>query len=295
MCSANISLLCYNNFVSNLPKKIIVISGGGDYPRFVIEGARLSGVEKIDVLAVRGSTKRATCKAADFVHIIGIGEVASGLEWVSKQGYDGAIFAGQISPISLFRSRFDEQTKEWLRSLSSKTAHTIYGKLAFEFERVGVKVLPASCFMDEHIPGEGVLTERGLTEKELSDIDYGQKVAHDVGIHDVGQTVVVKDGMVLAVEAFEGTNAALKRGGKLGGKGAVVFKAARIGHDMRFDIPVVGLKTLKVMKSAGITAIAFQANRLVLLERERVIAFANRHNIAVVGMKTDLPPAPLRP
>ena len=149
--------------------------------------------------------------------------------------------------------------------------------------------------MDEHIPGEGVLTERGLTEKELSDIDYGQKVAHDVGIHDVGQTVVVKDGMVLAVEAFEGTNAALKRGGKLGGKGAVVFKAARIGHDMRFDIPVVGLKTLKVMKSAGITAIAFQANRLVLLERERVIAFANRHNIAVVGMKTDLPPAPLRP
>jgi hypothetical protein len=116
-----------------------------------------------------------------------------------------------------------------------------------------------------------------------------------MGRHDVGQTVLVKEGMVLAVEAFEGTNAAIKRGGKLGGKGAVVVKGAREGHDMRFDIPVVGLKTLKVMKSAGVTALAFQAGRLILLDREKVISFANKHGIALVGIETDLPPAPLRP
>ena len=117
----------------------------------------------------------------------------------------------------------------------------------------------------------------------------------DMGRHDVGQTVLVKEGMVLAVEAFEGTNAAIKRGGKLGGKGAVIVKGAREGHDMRFDIPVVGLKTLKVMKSAGVTALAFQAGRLILLDREAVIAYANKHNIALVGIETDLPAAPLRP
>ena len=101
--------------------------------------------------------------------------------------------------------------------------------------------------------------------------------------------------MVLAVEAFEGTNAAIKRGGRLGGKGAVLVKGAREGHDMRFDIPVVGLKTLKVMKKAGVSALAFQAQRLMLLDKEEVIAFANRHGIAIVGFATDLPPAPTRP
>ena len=121
------------------------------------------------------------------------------------------------------------------------------------------------------------------------------EVAHDVGVHDVGQTVVVKSGMVLAVEAFEGTNAAIRRGGKLGGKGAVVFKAAREGHDMRFDIPVVGLKTLKVMRRAGATALGFQAGRLILLDREAVVEFADRHGIAIIGVDSGLPPAPLRP
>jgi DUF1009 family protein len=101
--------------------------------------------------------------------------------------------------------------------------------------------------------------------------------------------------MVLAVEAFEGTNAAIKRAGRLGGKGSVIFKAARAGHDMRFDIPVVGLKTLKVMKKAGVSALAFQAGRLILLDREDVIAYANKHSIALVGVDSGLPPAPIRP
>ena len=116
-----------------------------------------------------------------------------------------------------------------------------------------------------------------------------------MGRHDVGQTVLVKDGMVLAVEAFEGTNAAIRRGGRLGGKGAVLVKGAREGHDMRFDIPVVGLKTLKMMRRAGVTALAFQAGRLILLDREKVLSFADRYGIAIVGIATDLPSAPLRP
>ena len=281
--------------MSTLPQKMIVISGSGAYPRLIVEGAHAAGVRQVDVLAVRGSTARATVKAADNVHVINIGGIAAGLRWVAAQGYDGACFAGQINPLSLFTARFDAETKGWLDSLSVKNAHTVYGKLAYEFEAAGVKVFPASSFMDGYLPGVGALTVRSLTDREASDVAHGATVVRDMGRHDVGQTVLVKEGMVLAVEAFEGTNAAIRRGGKLGGKGSVVFKAAREGHDMRFDIPVVGLKTLKVMKSAGATALAFQAGRLILLDREEVIAFANKHNIALVGIETDLPPAPLRP
>lgn len=281
--------------MSTLPQKMIVISGWGTYPRLIVEGAHAAGVRQVDVLAVRGSTDRATVKAADNVHVINIGGIAAGLRWVAAQGYDGACFAGQINPLSLFTARFDAETKGWLDSLPVKNAHTVYGKLAYEFEAAGVKVFPASSFMDGYLPGVGALTVRSLTDREASDVAHGATVVRDMGRHDVGQTVLVKEGMVLAVEAFEGTNAAIKRGGKLGGKGAVVVKGAREGHDMRFDIPVVGLKTLKVMKSAGVTALAFQAGRLILLDREAVVAFANKHGIALVGIETDLPPAPLRP
>ena len=126
------------------PSKMIVISGSGAYPRLVIEGARAAGVAQVDVLAVRGSTERATIRAADNVHTINLGGIAAGLRWVAAQGYDGACFAGQINPLSLFTARFDEVTKGWLNSLPVKNAHTVYGKLAYEFEAAGVKVFPAS-------------------------------------------------------------------------------------------------------------------------------------------------------
>ena len=276
-------------------KKLIVISGSGIYPELVVRGAKASGVSQVDVLAVRGSTSRATKKAADSVHEIGIGEIAAGIRWVSAQRYDGAILAGQINPLSLFRSRFDDEVKEWLRSLPCKNAHTVFGKLIEEFEKVGVKIFPATSYMDDCLPGEGALTLRTPDEREQKDIAHGAAVVRDMGRHDVGQTVLVKEGMVLAVEAFEGTNAAILRGGRLGGKGAVIFKGAREGHDMRFDVPVIGMKTLKTMKRVGVTALAFQAGRQIVLDKEAVVAYANRHGIALIGMKTDLPLAPTRP
>ncbi|MBQ1429233.1 MAG: UDP-2,3-diacylglucosamine diphosphatase LpxI [Kiritimatiellae bacterium] len=275
--------------------KIVIIAGSGSYPRLLVEGAKKAGVRQVDVVAIRSSTDRATWKAADNVHWITIGSIAAGIRWVGENGYEGAILAGQVNPLSLFRGRFDDEVKSWLAELPIKNAHTIFGKLSEKFAAVGVPILPASLYMDGHIPGAGVLTSRGLTPSEESDVDHAANTARDIGMHDVGQTVMVKAGMVLAVEAFEGTNAAIRRGGRLGGKGSVVFKAARVGHDMRFDIPVVGLKTLKVMRRAGATALAFQAGRLVLLDRERVVEFANRHSIAIVGVESGLPHAPLRP
>ena len=274
--------------------KLLVVSGAGSYPRLVIEGARRAGVETVDVLAVKGSCVRATRKAADAVVSFAAGESDKAAAWAGQHGYDGVILAGQVSPMSLFRGRFDDVVKGWLKAMPVKNAHTIFGKLVAEFERCGAKVLPASCYLDDCLPGVGKLTERDLTDAERDDVKRGVQVAADVGRHDVGQTVLVKSGMVLAVEAFEGTNAAIRRAGKLN-KGSVLFKAAREGHDWRFDIPVVGLKTLKTMKRAGVTALAFQAGRLILLDRAEVVAYANRHGIAIVGMDSGLPPAPTRP
>ena len=276
-------------------KKFLVVAGGGTYPRLIIEGAKRAGVERIDVVAIRGSTERATWKAADNVHWITLGGIAAGIRWAGSQDYDGLFLAGQVNPLSLFRGRFDDEVKSWLAELPVKTAHTVFGKLIEKFEERGLKTLPASCFMDGHMPGAGLLTDRPLTAEEESDVAHAATVARDVGAHDVGQTVMVKRGMVLAVEAFEGTNAAIRRGGRLGGPGSVVFKAAREGHDMRFDIPVAGLKTLKTMHRAGARVLAFQAGRLVLLDRDKAVAYANAHGIALLGVESGLPHAPLRP
>ena len=280
---------------SHMIARLLVVAGAGSYPRLIIEGAKNAGVPLVEVVAVKGSTDAATVRAADYVRHAELGRLNEAIRWIGRQRYDGVVMAGQINPLSLFRCRFNDEVKSWLRELPAKNAHNIFRKLIEKFEKAGARILPASIFMDGHLPGSGPLTKRGFTESEESDICYAITVAHDMGIHDVGQTVMVKSGMALAVEAFEGTNAAIKRGGKLGGRGAVVFKAARDGHDMRFDIPVIGLKTLKVMKRAGATALGFQAGRLILLDREEVIDYANRHDIALVGIKSGLPPAPLRP
>ncbi|MBR0197276.1 MAG: UDP-2,3-diacylglucosamine diphosphatase LpxI [Kiritimatiellae bacterium] len=276
-------------------KKYVIVAGSGDYPRLIVEGAKKADAGQIDVVAIKGSTWRATCRAADNVDWVTLGGIAEGIKRIAAKNYDGLILAGQVNPLSLFRGRFDDEVKAWLNELDVKTAHTIFGKLIEKMTDFGIKTLPASCFMDGNMPGAGLLTSREPTKEEYSDIIHAANVAKDVGNHDVGQTVMVKRGMVLAVEAFEGTNAAIKRGGKLGGKGSIVFKAARVGHDMRFDIPVAGLKTLKTMKKAGATVLAFQAGRLVLLNKEETLTYANKHSIAIIGIESGLPYAPLRP
>lgn len=275
--------------------RLLVVAGSGTYPELIVRGAKKAGVGQVDIVAIRGSTSRATVKAADAVHWISLSGISECIRWAGRQGYDGAILAGQVNPLSLFRGGFDPEIKAALKALPVKNAHSIFKRLIELFAEAGVRVLPASLFMEEHLPGVGPLTGRGFTPTEQPDISHAMAVVRDMGVHDVGQTVMVKAGMVLAVEAFEGTNAAIRRGGKLGGKGSVLFKAAREGHDMRFDIPVVGLKTLKMMKKAGATALGFQAGRLILLDREDVLAYANRHDIAIVGVESGLPPAPVRP
>jgi DUF1009 family protein len=275
--------------------KLLIIAGSGTYPAFIAAGARKAGVRHISVLAFRGMTTRATAALGDETVWFGIGEMRPAFAWAARQGVSCAIMAGQIHPFALFQTRFDDLARSWLSSLPIKNAHTIFGKIAVEMEKIGIRLLSASCYMDDAVPGAGVLTRRAPDERETRDIAFGHKVARDICGMDIGQTLMVKDGMILAVEAFEGTNQAIRRGGKLGGKGAVVVKVAKEGHDMRFDIPVIGEQTISVLRKAGVSALAYQAGRLVMLEKAKVIAAADRLNIAIVGLDSGLPAAPLRP
>lgn len=277
---------------------LLLIAGAGRYPLCLASGAKRAGVERLVVLAFRGQTDRSLKALADEHYVLGVGELAKVqalIRSLHEDGVDAAVVAGQITPSALFRTRFDPMLRALMRSLPVKSAHSIFGALLGMIEDLGVRVLPASVYMEDFIPSVGTLTARAPDKREEADIRRGYEAAMAAGTVDVGQTVVVKDGMVLAVEAFEGTNAAIRRGAKLGGRGAVVVKTARAGHDMRFDIPVIGAKTIAVMRRNSVSALAFQAGRTILLDREEALRAADKAGIAVVALPTDLPPAPTRP
>ncbi len=274
---------------------LLIIAGSGQYPLLVAQGARAAGVGRVAILALRGQASRQLARWADDYCRLGVGEVERALAWIRSLGIGQAMLAGQIHPTALFATRFDATARAAMGQLRVKSAHSIFGAVTAQLTAEGITVLPASTFMESCLPEPGVLTARAPSPREAADIERGQQAALALGTVDIGQTVVVKDGMVLAVEAFEGTNAAIRRGGRLGGRGAVVVKGARDGHDMRFDIPVVGAGTLKVLRRMRIGALAIQARRTLLLDRAAVIAGADRAGIAIVAVDSGLPPAPTRP
>ncbi|MFZ4395298.1 MAG: LpxI family protein [Kiritimatiellia bacterium] len=277
-----------------IPEHLLLVAGSGTYPQLLLDGARRAGVQKISLVAVRGMTIRSLAALADTVCWCGVGEYGRFLDWAQQCGAKHVAMAGQITPAALFCTRFDAAARDLLRSLPVKNAHTVFGRTAEHLAARGLQVIPASMFMGDHLPPPGVLSRRQPDIREARDLDLGHRVGMAICNLDVGQTVVVKEGMILAVEAFEGTNEAIRRGGKLGGPGAVVVKVAKVGHDMRFDIPVIGPQTITMLKRARISALAFQARRTVLLERDEVIAAADRLDMALIALDSGLPPAPVR-
>ncbi|MDD2236778.1 MAG: UDP-2,3-diacylglucosamine diphosphatase LpxI [Kiritimatiellae bacterium] len=269
------------NEANNNVRQLGIIAGRGMYPIVLAQSARAQGVERIDVVAFKGETSRAIEVYADTVHWLRVGQLEKLLNLVKACGLSQVVMAGQIAPRNLFHARLDKRMLGILRSLPAWNAHTIFGAVADELRGVGAELMPAGLYMQSAMPAPGVLTARGPTPSEEKDIALGLQVARWSSHYEVGQTVVVKNGVVLAVEAFEGTDKAILRAGQLGGDGLVVVKLAKPGHDMRFDIPVVGLKTLKMLKRAGATALALEAGRSIVLETERVVQQADRQNLAI--------------
>jgi UDP-2,3-diacylglucosamine hydrolase len=230
--------------VSRMPEEntdtLGLIAGKGTYPRLLAQSAKEQGVRKLVILAFRGETARETVKYADKTVWLRLGSLTELLDACRNHSLSKVVMAGQLTPTSLFRVRLDSAMRELLAGLAQKNAHSIFGAIVQKLESTGIAVLPASEYMESHMPAAGTLTRRAPDETELADIELGRKVAHATSGLEIGQTVVIKTGTILAVEAFEGTDQAILRAGKLGGPGCVVVKVAKQGHDMRFDIPVIG-------------------------------------------------------
>lgn len=270
-----------------VPEKLGLIAGKGVYPIEFARAARAQGVQRLFAVAFKGETERSIEKLVDELRWLYVGQLQAMLDAFRESGVTTAVMVGQITPTHLYRVRPDRAMLNLLGSLKQRNAETIFGAVGTEMRKIGIELAPASLFMESAMPAPGLLAARAPNEEEAADIELGLQVAKATSGLDIGQTVVVKRGTVLAVEAFEGTDEAILRAGKLGGAGGVVVKVAKRGHDMRFDIPVVGMHTFKVLKKAGISTLAVEAGRTILLERERLVAEANRLGIAFTSVPTE--------
>ncbi len=269
---------------------LALIAGKGVYPIELAKSARMQGVKHLHALAFKGETDRALARFVDQLDWIHVGQLGALLDGVRRSGARVSVMAGQITPTNLFRVRLDRPMLDLLGRLRERNAETIFGAVGEELAAIGVELAPASLFMESAMPGPGTLGARAPTAQEQADIRLGLQVAKAASGLDIGQTVILKRGTILAVEAFEGTDAAIRRAGELGGPGAVVIKVAKRGHDMRFDIPVVGLHTFKTLKKARVSTLAVEAGRTILLERDRLVAEADRLDIAFVAVPAEDPP-----
>lgn len=266
-----------------VPEALGIIAGRGVYPRLLAESAKAQGVQRLFVVAFRGETDRVIERIVDQVQWLYVGQLAALKQAFKESGVHHAVMAGQITPTNLFRVRLDKEALAVLGRLKKRNAETIFGAVGEELKSVGVELLEASRFMEKAMPEPGVLTTLQPTAEHMEDVRLGFQVAKTTSGLEIGQTVVIKQGTILAVEAFEGTDDTIRRAAKLGGPGIVVVKVAKQGHDMRFDIPVVGERTLKMLKKARAAVLAVEARRSILLEREKIIAQANRQGLVMLA------------
>jgi DUF1009 family protein len=271
--------------------ELVLIAGKGDYPLLLARSARQQGVTRIVAIAFRHETSREIERCADDVRWVYLGQLQAVFDCFRAAGIPHAVMAGQITPTHLFSLRFDRAALNLLGQLKERNAHSIYGAFCSELNRLGVELLPACQFMESAMPAAGAIAGRDPTESERTDVALGLRVAKTTSGIEIGQTVVLKQGTILAVEAFEGTDEAILRGGRLGGPGVVVVKVAKRGHDMRFDIPVIGLRTLKSLRKVRAAVLAVEARRTILLEREALGREAERQNLAILAVETEDSPA----
>lgn len=263
---------------------LFLIAGGGDYPRLVIEGARRAGVSRIACAAFEGETKPQVAALADSVEWMRVGQMGRLLEAAKKSGAARALMAGQLAPGNLFDLRPDFKALLILAKLKRRNAETLFGAVADELANAGLDLLPATTFLDDHIAPLGPIAGPRVKPRILEDLEFGLLIAKESSRLNIGQTVVVKNGTVLAVEAFEGTNDAIRRGGQLGRGSAVMVKVSKPGQDMRFDVPVIGTKTLEVAAAAGIRHIGVEAGKTLILDQPKVEALAQSLSLSIHGL-----------
>jgi UDP-2,3-diacylglucosamine hydrolase len=259
-----------------------LIAGNGRFPFLVLEGARSQGID-MAVIAVKEEASAELANSAKRLHWVSLGELSKAIELMHQEGVTQAVMAGQVKHNKIFSSiRPDWKLAKLLFSLKRKNTDALIGAVASVLEDEGIHLVDSTLFLRPLVPEPGVLTRRAPGAREAADIEYGLGVARHISAMDIGQTVVVSDHACVAVEAMEGTDETIARAARIaGGKPLVVVKVSKPRQDMRFDVPVVGLPTIEQMKSARATAMALDAGRTLLFDRDKLIALADAAGIAI--------------
>jgi hypothetical protein len=266
-----------------LPQVLGIIAGNGVYPRLLADAAQKAGVKKIVAAAFNGETDPGITQHVHLIEWMRVGQLNRLLKFFNQNKVHHAIMAGQIAPKNLFDLRPDLKALMLLGKLKQRNAESIFAAIADELAKVDVDLLPATTFLEDSLATAGLIAGTKLSRQEEEDVDLGWKIAKEIARLDIGQTVIVKNGTVVAVEAFEGTNEAIRRGGALAREGAVVVKVAKPNQDMRFDAPVIGVETIRVAAEAKLRVIAVEAGKTLLLEHKAIADLAAQSKLSIIA------------
>lgn len=267
-------------------KKLGLIAGNGKFPLLFAAEAKRAGYTVI-AAAHRGECDEAIATLVDEITWIYVGELGKIIRVFQRAGVTQAVMAGGIRKVKLLGNfRPDLRGARFLAKLRSRDDDKLLRGIADELAADGIEILPSTLCLPEILCAAGTLTQREPSTKEWDDIKIGFSSAKEIGRLGIGQTVVVKNRVVVAVEAVEGTDAAIERGGSLAKKGCVVVKVSKPGQDLRFDVPAVGVDTVARLHAAGATALALEAGKTILLEKERLLRQADQLGIAIVGVSS---------
>lgn len=267
----------------NIPGNLGVIAGNGVYPRLIADAARKNGVKKIVAAAFTNETDPVLERHVDILEWMRVGQLGRLLKFFRGQDVHHAIMAGQIAPKNLFDLRPDLKALVLLGKLKERNAESIFAAIADELAKIDVDLLPATTFLEDSVAQSGLIAGPKLSPRQEQDVQLGWNVAKEIARLDIGQTVLVKNGTIVAVEALEGTNEAIKRGGTLARENAVMVKVSKPNQDMRFDVPVIGVETVRIAAESGVRVIAVEAGKTLLLERDAVAEFASRSNMSLLA------------
>jgi len=264
--------------------RIGIIAGNGTFPIAFARAAKEKGLQVIAV-AHEGETLPELSQWVDGIFWVKVGQLGKIISIFKEQGVHDVLMAGGIKKTRLFRGGMpDMRGAALLAKMLYKKDDSILRAVAAELESEGITVRESTLYLDNLLTSAGVLTRRKPSKDEQKDIEFGWHIAKEIGKLDIGQTVVVKDQAILAVEAIEGTDDAIRRGGSLCGQGAVVVKICKPQQDLRFDLPAVGMQTIQTMQEVKASCLAIEARKTIIFDRERVAVGADQHGIAIVAI-----------
>lgn len=260
-----------------------LIAGNGQFPFLVIEGARQAGAE-LAVVAITEETDPKIDVVAENVIWVGIGQLGKMLAFFKKNGVTKAMMAGQVKHVQLFSGAMpDMRMVKMLWRLPRRNTDALIGGIADELAKDGIELIDSTHFIQDQLAAEGILTKRKPTDLERENIEYGLHLADEIARLDLGQTIVIRGKACVAIEAMEGTDATIRRAGELANGKLTVVKVAKPDQDMRFDVPVVGVPTIRTMIDAGATCLSVTAGKTLVFDRKEMFGLANDNKICIVG------------